>query len=64
MVPGGQVAETPGQDHQNNPGAVLRFSPVVAYSFLQVFSPAKVATMEASKVLWESRSLSPAGLRC
>ena len=34
------------------PEAVLRFSPVVVYSYLQVFSPARVATWRALEVPW------------
>jgi hypothetical protein len=46
------VAEKSGQGRKNGPGAVSRFSPVVAYSFLKVFSPARVATWRAFEVPW------------
>jgi len=46
------VAEKPGQGRKNEPRAILRFSPVVAYSYLQVFSPARVAIWRAFEVPW------------
>ena len=44
-------------------GVVWPFSPVVVYSFLQVFSPARVATWCALEVPW-TRFVKSCGIRC
>ncbi len=56
---GGDVAGRPRPGPQirslrriSGPAAVLHFSPVVVYSYLQVFSPARVATWCAFEVPW------------
>lgn len=46
------MAEKSGQGGKSGPDVVLRFSPVVVYSYLQVFSPARVATWRAFEVPW------------
>jgi hypothetical protein len=49
---GGWVAEKSGQGGKSGPDVVLRFWLLVVYSYLQVSSPARVATWRAFEAPW------------